>query len=147
MRKLLTCGTAALLVACQPLADTAPGQSAIATDPAPAFAGIAADETIRFLGTEPFWNGEIAGTRLRYATPENTSGETIAVRRFAGNNGLAFSGTLRGQGFDLAITPGACSDGMSDRRFPYTVTLKLGDEQRSGCAWTDRQPFAEVAQP
>lgn len=133
------------LPACQPMAGEGAGQSAIAKDPTAPFSAIAPDETIRFLGTEPFWNGEITGSRLRYATPEDQAGQTITVRRFAGNNGLGFTGTLRGASLDLAITPGACSDGMSDRRFPFTVTLKLGDDQRSGCAWTDRMPYRETA--
>ncbi|WP_133365913.1 COG3650 family protein [Qipengyuania sediminis] len=135
------------LAACRPGAEGGTGGSAIADRPASVFAGIAPDETIRFLGTEPFWSGEIAGTRLTYATPEKQAGETIAVRRFAGNNGLSFSGVLRGAAFDLAITPGACSDGMSDRRFPYIVTLSIGGDQRSGCAWTSRQPFTETSPP
>lgn len=147
MHKSIIPGAAALVASCQPIGDTAAGGSAIKDGPAPPFAAIAVQETIRFLGTEPFWNGEVTNGRLRYATPEDAAGRTIAVGRFQGNNGLAFSGTLGGRAFDLAITPGACSDGMSDRRFPYTATLKLGDEQRSGCAWTDRQPYRESAQP
>ena len=82
-----------------------------------------------------------------YSTPENQEGETIAVRRFAGNNGLGFSGMFDGAPFDMTITPGACSDGMSDRTYPFTVTLKLGEEQRNGCAWTERTPFTGPANP
>lgn len=98
-------------------------------------------------GTEPFWGGTISGTELVYARPENQQGRAIAVRRFAGNNGLGFSGSLDGAPLDLAVTPGACSDGMSDRTYPYTVTLKLGEEQRSGCAWTERTPFTGPENP
>ena len=111
------------------------------------FAAIGVDETIRFTGTEPFWGGTVSGGELVYSTPENQDGERIAVRRFAGNNGLGFSGVRGGKPFDMAITPRACSDGMSDRTYPFTVTLKLGDEQRSGCAWTERTPFTGPANP
>lgn len=113
----------------------------------PRFDGIRADETISLVGTEPFWGGRLADGRLTYSTPENQAGESIAVARFAGNAGLGFSGALRGRPLDLAITPGRCSDGMSERSYPYTVTLKLGDEQRSGCAWTEREPFSGAANP
>lgn len=112
-----------------------------------AFAAIAPDEPIRFTGTEPFWGGIVTGGELVYSTPENQQGETIAVRRFAGNNGLGFSGVRGGAPFDMTITPGACSDGMSDRSYPFTVTLKLGEEQRNGCAWTERAPFSGPANP
>ncbi|MGB7408118.1 MAG: hypothetical protein WA908_06390 [Pontixanthobacter sp.] len=105
------------------------------------YAAIAPDETIRFTGTEPFWGGEVAGETLRYTTPENMEGTTIDVRRFAGMNGLGFSGTLDAAPFDLAITPGQCSDQMSDRSYPYIATLRIGDETRNGCAYTEAQPF------
>lgn len=104
------------------------------------FDGIAADETVYFVGTEPFWGGESSGESLTYSTPENIDGTTIAVRRFAGNVGIGISGTLDGQAFDMAVTPGDCSDGMSDIAYPLTVTLSIGDEQREGCGWTDRLP-------
>ncbi len=33
----------------------------------------------------------------------------------------------------MTVTPLACSDGMSDRSYPFTVTLKLGEDLRNGC--------------
>ena len=92
--------------------------------------------------------GDSAGGGLAlYATPENPDGSEFAVERFAGNNGLGISGRLDGAAFDLMITPGECSDGMSDRTYPYTATLLVGDEQRQGCAWTDSQAFGEPELP
>lgn len=111
------------------------------------FDAIAVGETIRLVGTEPFWGGTVTGGELVYTSLENQAGERIAVKRFAGNSGLGFSGTRNGQPLDLTITRGVCSDGMSDRSFPYTATLRLGAEQRTGCAWTDRQPFTGPANP
>lgn len=111
------------------------------------YAGIGEGEVIRFGGTEPFWGGEIRGDTLRYSTPEDPDGQTIAVKRFAGMNGLGFSGTLDGAAFDMTVTPGACSDGMSDRTYPFTVTLRLGDDLRTGCAHTDAQPFTGPENP
>lgn len=124
------------------VASAGPGSGAQAR-----FDGIGADETIRLAGTEPFWGATIAGGELVYTTPENQAGDTIAVRRFAGNNGLGFSGSWKGAAFDLTVTPGSCSDGMSERTYPFTATLRLGEEQRSGCAWTDRTPFAGPEAP
>jgi uncharacterized membrane protein len=45
------------------------------------------------------------------------------------------------------VTRGACSDGMSDREYPFTVTLQVGEEKRMGCAWTDKMPFTGPANP
>ena len=98
---------------------------------------IAEQAVLRVTGTEPFWGGTVAGDTFTYTTLENQVGEAIAVTRFAGRGGLSFSGTRAGAPLDLAITPGACSDGMSDRTYPFVATLQLGSDQRQGCAWRD----------
>lgn len=140
---------AVMLTACQPSGGESGSGDGIrhsgshATAP---FGAIAADETLRFTGTEPFWGGSVTGTELVYTTPSQPQGTRIAVSRFAGNSGLGFSGSFEGRPFDMAVTRGGaygghCSDGMSDRAYPYSVTLQVSGETRSGCAWTDRKPF------
>lgn len=111
------------------------------------FDAISAGEVIHYTGTEPFWGGASGAGMATYSTPENPDGSEFPVERFAGNNGLGISGSLNGASFDLMITPGECSDGMSDRIFPYTATLLVGGEQRQGCAWTDSQPFSGPEAP
>jgi len=111
------------------------------------YQGIAPDEELRFTGTEPFWGGQVRETELIYTTPENQDGQTITVERFAGRGGIAFSGLLDGSAFDLVVTEGACSDGMSDRTYPFTVTLHIGTEERRGCAWSERHPFSGPESP
>ena len=128
---------AVLLTACQQPGETGSGSTVARFD------GIGPQETVRFTGTEPFWGGEILGTRARYTTPENPDGSAFSVTRFDGNSGAGFSGLVDGQRFDLTITEGSCSDGMSDRSYPFTATLMIGAQQRRGCAWTDRQPASE----
>jgi uncharacterized membrane protein len=110
-----------------------------------AYDGIAADETINLVGTEPFWAMEIApgdgGYRALHSTPDTPDGQSFAVDRFAGNNGLGFSGELEGRAVQIAITPSECSDGMSDRAYPFSATLSVGDTTLLGCAYTDAQKF------
>jgi len=105
------------------------------------FAGIAADEVLQLTGTEPFWGGEIAGDSLTYTTPEDPDGTPVTVERFAGRGGLSFSGEIGGARLDMMVSPAECSDGMSDRTYPFTVSLKLGDDVRYGCAWSHEHPF------
>ena len=138
MEVVLAMTASAGLSACQPQ------ERATGSGPGGTFGAIAPDETIHLVGTEPFWGGEVAGKTLRYSTPDDARGVAIAVTRFAGNNGLGYSGSLRGRTLDLAITPGHCVDGMSDRRYPYVATLMIGSEQRDGCAWTDHDRFSEA---
>jgi uncharacterized membrane protein len=89
-----------------------------------AYSGIAPDEVVHFTGTEPFWGGQVAGQSLTYTTPDNRKGETIAVDRFAGRDGISFSGDLGDMPFVLAVTPGQCSDGMSDRRYRSSLPFR-----------------------
>ncbi|GAB5349824.1 COG3650 family protein [Alteriqipengyuania sp. 357] len=135
MRPLLIC-TTLLLAACQ-TEDTAgaPGNAP------EGFTGIEENETVEFIGTEPFWSGSVTGTQLVYKTPEDIAGAAIEVKRFAGQGGLGYSGQLEGVPFDMTVTPGACSDAMSERSYPYTVTLRIGSNIRRGCAWTQGEPF------
>ena len=118
----------------------------ISSDTQP-FDGIGEGEAITLLGTEPFWDIEIAGTSATYTTPENMEGSQFTVSRFAGNNGLGFTGQLEGEAMTIAVTPGACSDGMSDREYPFTATIDWGDKQLKGCGYTDAQPFTGDAAP
>jgi uncharacterized membrane protein len=111
------------------------------------FNGIAADERLHFTGTEPFWGGEVEGETLVYSTPDNPEGQSIEVSRFAGRGGLSYSGTIDGRSFDMAVTPAECSDGMSDRTYPFVLTLQIGEEAREGCGWTESQPFTGPEQP
>jgi uncharacterized membrane protein len=134
-----------LLAACQPGGTNAnvPGDS---KDHHP-YAEIGEGETLRFTGTEPFWGGEVIGETLTWKTPEQPDGQTLTVARFAGRGGLSYSGALDGAAFSLVITPGACSDGMSDRSYPFLATLQLGAETRNGCAWSDVHPAKEPKTP
>jgi uncharacterized membrane protein len=141
-----------LVAACHngsPPAATSPSSSPTVVTAADtqAYSGIGSGEAVHFTGTEPFWGGEVSGETLTYKTPENQVGQMVAVSRFAGRNGLSFSGELDDMPFVLAVTPGQCSDGMSDRSYPFTVTLQVDGQQRNGCAWTDKQPYSGAAQP
>lgn len=113
--------------------------------------GIAASASITLLGTEPFWGIDIEpvgdGFTARYSSPENIDGSVFAVARFAGNNGLGFSGMLEGQTVQISIAPGECSDAMSDRTYPYTATVALGARTLYGCGYTDLEPFSGDPSP
>lgn len=130
------------LAACHPHAtdEGVPGDS---QDHQP-YAGVGEGETLRFTGTEPFWGGQVVGETLVYTTPEKSEGQTLTVSRFNGRGGLSYSGALEdGTPFSMVVTPGGCSDGMSERSYPFVVTLRLGEQTRNGCAWSDVHPLKE----
>lgn len=100
---------------------------------APAAASIVPAK-VRALGTEPFWNAQIDGEALIYTTPENQKGQRATLVRRDQANGAEFSGKLGGTAIHIAVTKRTCSDGMSDRSYPFTVVLTLGSDRREGCA-------------
>jgi uncharacterized membrane protein len=128
------------LAACTPASD--------AIDPeGNTFDAVAPEEIVTLTGTEPFWNIRIEADQALWTAPDNPDGTRFAVERFAGNNGLGFSGTLDGQSFVATLTPGNCSDGMSDRAYPFVATIALGGETLEGCGFTDRQGFSGAEAP
>lgn len=126
-----------VLAACGPGGHNVPGDT---RDHRP-FADIAPGDTVHVTGTEPFWSGDISDGALLFRTPENQAGERVSVSRFAGRGGVSFSGTIDGKELLIAVTPGSCSDGMTDRTYPFVATLQRGAEERLGCGWTDKHPF------
>jgi uncharacterized membrane protein len=112
-----------------------------------AFDAVAPEEVVTLLGTEPFWSLRVEGDEGLWSTPENQPGTRFPVSRFAGNGGLGFTGTLDGQPFTATLTPGECSDGMSDQRFPFVATIAFGGKTFEGCGYTDSQPFTGAEAP
>lgn len=125
-----------------------PGEISRDSEP---FDGIAADETIWLSGTEPFWAFEIApdgeGYAATYSHPENIEGARFEVTRFAGNNGLGFSGDMEGEAVQIALTPDACSDGMSDRTYPFAATVAMGGDTLFGCAYSSNHHYSGESAP
>ena len=90
---------------------------------------------LRAVGTEPFWGARIEGRCVTYSHPEDQQGTRVWTRYSANRGGGTWTGALGGQRFILATRPQpGCSDGMSDKRYPFAVALTVGGEQRRGCA-------------
>jgi len=130
-----------MLAACSSGSDAAlPGEA----DDTQPFAGIGAVEVINMVGTEPFWSAEVNGETITWSTPDQPDGIAGTIDRFAGRGGYSLSSSLEGRTVDITISPADCSDGMSDRAFPFAVTVRLGEEVREGCGWTEATPFTEA---
>jgi uncharacterized membrane protein len=131
------------LAACDPRAHDSPGAATPPADaPAetPVLAAAAFDGNFKLVGTEPFWGLDIKGDQLLLRRPD--AADVVAPRTdpvIDGQSAVWIGGAL-----SVRLTPGACSDGMSDRRYTYTATVKAGEVSLSGCG--DR-PEALAAQP
>ncbi len=106
------------LAACQPGGDAdIPGSR----DDQQPYSEIGEGETLKFTGTEPFWvrrgnrRGRRRGKRRRAALAMYTI--TVSASR----DEASCSGVLDGASFTMAVTPGTCCDGMSDRSYPFVA--------------------------
>lgn len=95
---------------------------------------VASGDAWHAFGNEPFWSVEARGGTLVFKTPENQAGVTLQGRRVPSLVGTVIVGEEEGGEFHLGITPGECSDGMSDRTHAYAATFILGDRTYQGCA-------------
>ncbi|WP_189452129.1 COG3650 family protein [Cognatilysobacter bugurensis] len=97
----------------------------------------AASETIPLRltarGTEPFWAVEVDAGRLVWRTPEQPEGVSAPAQRHVEGGRVRYvsSGAAA---FELGVTPGQCSDGMSDLAYPYTATWTHDGRTWHGCA-------------
>lgn len=122
------------LGACGQPRDTPAKSQAPADAPANAAPEPAVDLSvpIRALGNEPFWAVEVGKDTLVLTRPDH---RPMTVRRpntAAVTTPRVMFGDLAA--FSLLLEVGECSDGMSDRRYPYKADLIVGGETLHGCA-------------
>ena len=87
------------------------------------------------LGTEPFWSVDLKDGRLTITRPDHAAVSGAATLAQAGPGSATWQAKAAdGRTVRLAVTVAACSDGMSDRTYPLSVDLRVGDEALKGCA-------------
>ena len=120
------------LAACKPVAEPPEDDPAPAAPPAtqaaPAPNPFAGD--LNALGTEPFWAVEIRETTLKLTRPDAPD----VVVPNPGPRLAAGKAVWPGQGLVVTLTDGPCSDGMSDRVYPWFAEVTAGIDMYKGCA-------------
>jgi uncharacterized membrane protein len=134
MRLLALAASALILSACSQGGEP-PAAPAEPAAPATVLAGVNLAEPVSLTGTEPFGGIQLTADDLVYSgvdrpeqrapRPEITVQGTVATLQTASSTGTAF---------DITLTATECSDGMSDRTYPLTALVKVGDETLMGCA-------------
>lgn len=85
-------------------------------------------------GNEPFWSVQARGGTIVFTTPEDQRGVTMLGRRVPSLVGTVILGSGPRGEFHFGVTPGKCSDGMSDRSHAYTSTFIYDGVTYKGCA-------------
>jgi uncharacterized membrane protein len=89
----------------------------------------------RALGTEPFWALDIDSTGLRFRTPDDTVGTRWPpVTPSVEGDTIRWAGETEHAPVEVHIWPGRCSDGMSDRVWPYVAVVRVEGATYRGCA-------------
>ena len=122
-----------LAAACsRPVTPPSPPEPAVeAPVAAPA---VATEAAWHAFGNEPFWSVEARGGTLVFKTPDDQAGVTLQGRRVPSLVGTVIVGEEKGREFHLGITPGQCSDGMSDRTHAHAATFIFRGQTYKGCA-------------
>lgn len=112
-----------------------PEAPAPAAAPAPTLAGVDLSKPLRALGTEPFWGVELTGTEMVYTSPEPPEQRAAQPEPvLQGTTAVWESKTAAGTAFSVTLVATECSDGMSDRIYPLTAMVMIGETRLSGCA-------------
>ena len=127
----LSLAVLSLLAACSEQATTTDSAPAAATA---TLAGVDLNKPLTVLGTEPFWNVKITPETLTYTSPETPPLSGANPGPVVRGTTAAYRTKLKGRGLELTLIATECSDGMSDRTYPLTAIVKLGDETLNGCA-------------
>lgn len=137
MRLTIACVVAGALLAGAACSDgAAPVRPA--SVPAPSeveLGGVNLSEPLRILGTEPFWSVEVTAASLTLSSPDQPAQSAI-------NPGPEVQGTIAIYRTEtdadlplvVTLTATECSDGMSDRLYPLTARVEIGDQSLTGCA-------------
>ena len=135
MRPILLAAVAALsLTACYDRNDAKP-QSAPEPQAAATLGDVDLGKPVRALGTEPFWGVEITPDALIYTRVDQPT-------QRAPNHGATVQGTVAtfasstnlNKALNVVLIATECSDGMSDRTYPLTAKVEIGDDTLTGCA-------------
>lgn len=103
--------------------------------PAAALAGTDLNQPLRALGTEPFWGLDVSAEGLNWSGVDETPlTAPNPGPGLAGTTAIWRTRTADGQTLVLTLIATECSDGMSDRIYPLTARVELGERAFMGCA-------------
>jgi len=133
MRRLFAALSVLVLAGCSPAEAPAPSPEPPA--PAVVLGGVELAGPLRAIGTEPFWSVDLTGTEMVYTStepPGQRARQPEPVVR--GTTAIWAAETADGTTFKVTLVATECSDGMSERTYPLTAMVTVGDLALTGCA-------------
>lgn len=154
MRPALAVLVLLALAGCSPA--EAPDQPPAPPETTPVLGGVDLARPVRVLGNEPFWSVELTGSEMVYTTPDSPARRARQPAPVVqGTTATYATETADGAALKVTLVATECSDGMSDRTYPLTAMVRLGDLDLTGCAAAsaavmssgESGPVLDVAQP
>jgi uncharacterized membrane protein len=135
MRLVLAAASVLVLVAACSGEPAEPAPEPEPAPPAAVLGGVDLNRPVRLLGTEPFWGIDLTGTELVYSGADRPEQRAPQPRpQLQGTVATYAATTPAGTAITIMLTATECSDGMSDRTYPLTALVKVGEEELRGCA-------------
>ena len=133
MRRLYAALSVLVLAGCSPA--EAPAPSPELTAPAAVLGGVELAGPLRAIGTEPDWSVDLTGTEMVYTSPEPPGQRARQPEPVVqGTTATWAAETADGTTLKVTLIATECSDGMSDRTYPLTAMVTVGERALTGCA-------------
>jgi uncharacterized membrane protein len=156
MRLIVLAAASALALSACSSETGEPAAPPAAPEPAAVLAGVDLTQPVSVRGTEPFWGIDLNGAELVYSgvdRPEQRAPRPEPLLQ--GTVATYVATTTAGTPISIMLAATECSDGMSDRTYPLSARVKVGEEELTGCAAStaaitaggESGPVVETAQP
>ena len=133
MRRLFAALSVLVLAGCSPAEAPAPSPEPPA--PAAVLGGVELAGPLRAIGTEPDWSVDLTGTEMVYTSPEPPGQRARQPEPVIQGTTATWAGeTADGATFKVTLVATECSDGMSERTYPLTAMVTVGERALTGCA-------------
>lgn len=87
-----------------------------------------------WVGTEPFWAFRYTGGTLTWQVPGDNGTVSSSAPGKASIDEKTQNITIIAGDFTWELTLKACSDGMTENKYDYSLVVKKGEQEFKGCA-------------
>ena len=89
---------------------------------------------LNLAGTEPFWSTEIRAGRITLKRPDHADVAVPNAGPVITGDTAIWAGGEDASRLTVVVEKAACNNGMSDTKYPYKASVKVGETVYKGCA-------------